>query len=75
MDITVPLRSAAEIERLHTAAYRFAETRRDGARPHIVADNDGPMLVAHIKLDDEDAAQAFRAFWSGYRERRNPLAA
>jgi hypothetical protein len=69
MDITVPLRSAAEIERLHTAAYRFAETRHDGLRPHIIPDNDGPMLVAHIRLDDEAAAEAFRAFWFGYRSR------
>jgi hypothetical protein len=69
MRITVPLRHAAEIERLHTAAYRFAETRPDGLRPAIVAESGGAFLMAHVVLQDEDAARAFSSFWYGYRDR------
>ena len=75
MKITVPLRSAGEVERLHTAAYSFAETRPDGLRPQIATDSGGAFPVAHIMLDDEEAARAFGAFWSGYRNRRFDLAA
>jgi hypothetical protein len=75
MYVTVPLRSAAEIERLHTAAYRFAETRPDGLRPAIVSVVSEPMAFAQIAVDDEEAASAFHAFWSSYRSRRLDLAA
>lgn len=75
MRITIPLRSAAEIERLHTAVYSYAETRADGLRPSIVADGGGALLAAHILLPDEQSAQAFRRFWTGYRDRRLSVAA
>ena len=75
MQITILLRSAHEIERLHTAAYRFAETCLDGLRPAIRTDANGAFLVAHITLDTDDAAQAFRTFWSADRSRRFDLAA
>ena len=75
MYVTVPLRGAAEIERLHTAAYSFAETRPDGRRPAIVAVVSEPMPLAQIAVDNEEAGRAFHAFWSSFRSRRLDLAA
>jgi len=75
MRITVPLRTAAEIERLHTAVYSFAETRVDGVRPTVLADSGGAFLTAHIQFKDEEAARAFRSFWFAYRDRRLSAAA
>ena len=75
MRITIPLRSAAEIERLHTAAYSFAETRAGGSRPSVAADTTGAFMVAHIAFDDDQAARDFRLFWFGFRDRRLDRAA
>ncbi len=75
MYVTVPLRSAAEIERLHTAAYSFAETRPDGFRPAIISIISEPMAFAQIAVNDEEAGRAFHVFWSSYRSRRLDLAA
>ena len=68
-NLTVPLRSASELERLQTAAYRFAETQRDGVRPAVVANSAGAFPIAHVMLKDDEAARAFQTFWSGFRGR------
>ena len=67
MQVTISLRSGAEIERLHSAAYSFAETRADGLRPAVRIADARFGLLAHVLTPDEASALAFQRFWSGYR--------
>ena len=69
MQIRVRLADAAEAERLKTALYRFREVRNAGADPAppvaMIAEPAG--LVSVVDLGSEDAAEAFRRFWSCFR--------
>lgn len=67
MQLTIALRSSAEIERLHSAAYSFAETRADGLRPGIRVAEARFGLAAHVLTPDEAYALAFQRFWTSYR--------